>query len=62
MFIIIRRSLGQSYSKLMKQGYKFFAQAVKPTNIFRGISSVAGSIIGVGTGLGYNSLKQNWGW
>ena len=58
----IRRSLGQSYSKLMKQGYKFFAQAVKPTNIFRGISSVAGSIIGVGTGLGYNSLKQNWRW
>ena len=54
---VIKRELGQSHSKLIRQGTKFIAQGTFKVNTFRGISSVLGSGIG-GASFGYNSNKH----
>ena len=59
---VIRRAVGQSHSALIRQGYKYLAMATLPTNIFRGISSVAGSVISGSTTAGFNAIKGSWGW
>ena len=59
---VIRRAVGQSHSALIRQGYKYLAMATLPTNIFRGISSVAGSVISGTTTAGFNATKGLWGW
>ena len=54
-------SIGRS-SALMRQSNKYITQAVKPTNVLRGLSSVIGSgISGICT-IGYNEIKNLWGW
>ena len=59
---VIRRAVGQSHSALIRQGYKYLAMATLPTNIFRGISSVAGSVMSGSTTAGFNNIKSSWGW
>ena len=59
---VIRRTVGQSHSALMRQGYKYLAMAVKPTNIFRGVSSVMGTVISGGVSGVYSAIKKLWGW
>lgn len=59
----LRQSVGQSHSSLIRQGYRYIAQAVRPTNIYQGVSSVAGSFISGAVGFGYNMLKSSvLGW
>ena len=58
---VVRRTLGQSHSAFMRQGYKYLAQAVKPTNIARGISSVTGSVISGVVGIGYSIVQGQRG-
>ena len=41
---IARQSMGKSYSALMRQSARYTSKAVKPTNIYRGVSSVTGSV------------------
>ena len=58
---VIRRSVGQSHSALLRQGYRYISQAAKLTNIFRGVSSVAGSVITSIVVGGYNAFKGLFG-
>ena len=55
---IIKRELGQSHSKLIRQGYQYIAQGNIQINTFRGISSVLGSSISGGASFGYNANKH----
>ena len=59
---VVRRSLGQSHSALMRQGNKYLAMATVPTNISRGISSVVGTAISGSTAFLFNTTKSLWGW
>ena len=56
---VLRRSMGQSHSALIRQGAKFMAEGTKKLNTFKGVSSVLGSVIGgIGTWQ-YNTLRRN---
>ena len=59
---VVRRTMGQSHSALMRQGYKYLAMATVPTNISRGISSVVGTAISGSTAFLFNTTKSLWGW
>ena len=54
---IVRKSVGQSHSALMRQGTKCIAQGTKVMNIYRGLSSSVGSVVGGVMSSGYNALK-----
>ena len=59
---IARQSMGKSYSALMRQSARYTSKAVKPTNIYRGVSSVTGSGISGAVGVGYNYIKSLLNW
>lgn len=50
----VRKSVGQSYSKLIKQGSKLVATGTKYINTGRGISSVTGTLLTWGIGQKYS--------
>ena len=54
----VRELAGQSHSAFYRQASRCFSQAVKPTNIVRGISSVCGSVICGGASYKFNKLKR----
>ena len=57
---MVRKSVGQSHSAIMRQGYKLIAQSTIKFNIYRGVSSVTGSVIGAGTSIASNKLKSKY--
>ena len=60
---MVRKTVGQSHSHLLKQGAKYATQGLKKINVFRGTSSVIGSGIGAFTSIGYNTYKTSYlGW
>ena len=54
---MVRQTVGQSHSKLLRQGANFVAQGIKQINTYRGLSSSVGSLIGAVTSSAYNSFK-----
>ena len=58
----VKKSMGQSHSALIRQGRKLVNQGNKMIHTYRGTSSVIGSLIGGGTGAGYNAFKATVGW
>ena len=54
---MVRETLGQSHSAYFRQGAKYLAQSTKVFNIFRGISSSVGSVIGGATSSAYSAFK-----
>ena len=60
---MIRESMGQSHSALLRQGTKYASQGIKMINTYRGFSSSIGSFLGSAISGGYNALKYNvLGW
>ena len=60
---MIRESMGQSHSALLRQGTKYASQGIKMINTYRGFSSSIGSFLGSAISGGYSALKYNvLGW
>ena len=59
----VREALGQSHSSMMNQGRKYVSEGMRSINIYRGYSSVVGSLIGFPINVGYSSFKSSiLGW
>ena len=56
---MVRQAVGQSHSKLLRQGANYVAQGIKQINTYRGLSSSVGSLIGAVTSSGYNAFKYS---